>query len=189
MTGPPGHARLTHAGRQRPLAAHVLQLSPCGHLLGEQRGLDAVEETFQPADQLRLGDPQFGIRWHLVLGEGQRQALQLITEFGGQAVFELADRGGVDFTQPAATLERRVRAFNPWPGTWFEWNGTLLKVLHARDSAEKSPGAGLRFIFEGYPAIGTGAGMLILEEIQPAGKKSMPGKAFLAGARGWNNHE
>ena len=27
---------------------------PGGHLLGEQRGLDAVEETFEPADQLRL---------------------------------------------------------------------------------------------------------------------------------------
>jgi methionyl-tRNA formyltransferase len=32
-------------------------------------------------------------------------------------------------------------------------------------------------------------GMLILEEIQLAGKKSMPGKAFLAGARGWKNHD
>jgi methionyl-tRNA formyltransferase len=27
--------------------------------------------------------------------------------------------------------------------------------------------------------------MLVLEEVQPAGKKSMPGKAFLAGARNW----
>ena len=97
--------------------------------------------------------------------------------------------GLLDFTQPAAALERRVRAFNPWPGTWFEWNGTLVKVLHARASAEKSPGAGLRFIFEGYPAIGTSMGMLILEEIQLAGKKSMPGKAFLAGARDWDYHE
>ena len=102
MTGPSGHAGLTHAGRQRTLAAHVLQLSPCGHLLGEQRGLDAVEQTFQPADQLRLGDAQFGIRGHLVFGERQRQALQLLAEFGGQAVFELADAGGMDLTQPAA---------------------------------------------------------------------------------------
>jgi methionyl-tRNA formyltransferase len=31
--------------------------------------------------------------------------------------------------------------------------------------------------------------MLILEEIQPAGKKPMTGKAFLAGARGWENQE
>ena len=93
--------------------------------------------------------------------------------------------GRLDFTQPAAALERRVRAFNPWPGTWFEWNSAPIKVLHARVSDEKSPGVGDRLIVDEYPAIGTGAGMLILEEIQPAGKKSMPGKAFLSGARGW----
>jgi methionyl-tRNA formyltransferase len=93
--------------------------------------------------------------------------------------------GRLDFTQPAAALERRVRAFNPWPGTWFEWNGAPVKVRHARVSTDKNPGVGQRLIIEGNPAIGTGAGMLILEEIQPAGKKSMPGKAFLSGARGW----
>jgi methionyl-tRNA formyltransferase len=97
--------------------------------------------------------------------------------------------GLLDFTQAAAALERRVRAFNPWPGTWFEWNGASLKVLRARVSAEKSPGAGHRLAVDGYPAIGTGAGTLVLEEIQPAGKKSMAGKAFLAGARNWEYHE
>jgi len=35
------------------------------------------------------------------------------------------------------------------------------------------------------PAVGTGKGILVLDEVQPAGKKSMPGKAFLAGARDW----
>ena len=95
--------------------------------------------------------------------------------------------GLLDFTQPAAVLERRVRAFNPWPGTWFELNRAPLKVLHARVSAEKSPGAGHRLALNGYPAVGTGVGILILEEIQPAGRKPMSGKAFLAGARNWEN--
>jgi methionyl-tRNA formyltransferase len=93
--------------------------------------------------------------------------------------------GRLDFTQPAAALERRVRAFNPWPGTWFEWNAVPLKVLRARLSAEKSPGAGSRLTVDGCPALGTGEGILILDEVQPAGKKPMPGKAFLAGARDW----
>ena len=97
--------------------------------------------------------------------------------------------GRLDFTQPAAALERRVRAFTPWPGSWFEWNGAPLKVVRAHVSEKNGPGAGDRLIFEGYPAIGTGAGILVLEEIQPAGKKSMPGKAFLAGTREWENHE
>jgi methionyl-tRNA formyltransferase len=93
--------------------------------------------------------------------------------------------GILDFSQPAIALERRVRAFHPWPGTSFDWNGAPLKVLRARISTEKNPGAGRRFTIEGCPAIGTGEGAIILEEVQPSGKKSMPGKAFLAGARDW----
>jgi methionyl-tRNA formyltransferase len=93
--------------------------------------------------------------------------------------------GLLDFTQPVAALERRVRATNPWPGAFFEWNGTPMKVHKARVSGEKSPGARRRLTIEGWPALGTGEGILVLEEVQPAGKKSMPGKAFLAGARDW----
>jgi len=94
--------------------------------------------------------------------------------------------GRLDFTRPAIELERRVRAFDPWPGTWFDWNGSLLKVHRVRVSGERSPGAGYRLILDGHPAIGTGEGILILEEVQPAGKKAMPGTAFLAGARDWS---
>jgi methionyl-tRNA formyltransferase len=93
--------------------------------------------------------------------------------------------GLLDFTQPAAALERRVRAMNPWPGAFFEWKGAPLKVHQARVSGEQSPGAGSRITVQGWPAVGTSEGILILEEVQPAGKKAMPGKAFLAGAREW----
>ena len=93
--------------------------------------------------------------------------------------------GLMDFNQPAFVLERRVRAFNPWPGTWLALKAGPLKVLRVRTGAEKSPGVGRRFTVDGSPAIGTGEGILILEEVQPAGKKLMSGKAFLAGARDW----
>jgi len=99
------------------------------------------------------------------------------------------EAGSLDFSQPAVALERRVRAFTPWPGTWFEWNGLPLKVLHARVDARKSPGAFSRLTVDGYPAIGTGEGILILGEMQPAGKKPMSGKAFLSGTREWDYHE
>lgn len=99
------------------------------------------------------------------------------------------EHGLLDFSQPAVALERRVRAFSPWPGTWFEWNGAPLKVLRTRLNAEKSPGAGRKTVVEGNPAVGTGEGILILDEVQPAGKKPMTGKAFLSGARDWGNHE
>ena len=93
--------------------------------------------------------------------------------------------GLLDFNRPAEELARRVRAMNPWPGAYFDWKGVRLRVLRARLSGEKSPGAGCSLIVAGCPAVGTGEKILVLEEVQPAGKKSMPGKAFLAGARTW----
>ena len=82
----PGH----RAGRQG--AAHLLQLRARGHLLGVDGGLDAVEEPLEPADQLRLGDPQLRLAGG-VLVEGLDQPVQLLVELGGQALLELRDRG------------------------------------------------------------------------------------------------
>lgn len=94
--------------------------------------------------------------------------------------------GRLDFAYTAVELERRVRAMNPWPGAWFEWNGNLLKVLRASVvSGEKSPVSGGRLTVEGRPAVQSAEGVLILDEVQPAGKKAMPGKSFLVGAREW----
>jgi methionyl-tRNA formyltransferase len=92
--------------------------------------------------------------------------------------------GKLDFSQPAVELERKVRAFNPWPGTFFEWSGHLLKVHRARAVPGKRR-EGERLVEHGSPAVGTSDGVLILEEVQPAGKKRMEGKSFLAGARDW----
>lgn len=93
--------------------------------------------------------------------------------------------GHLDFSHSAMELERRVRAMNPWPGAWFEWNGNLLKVMKATVSEGKGLGIGNRLIVEGRPAVYCADGVLILEEVQPPGKKAMQGKSFLAGARNW----
>ena len=94
--------------------------------------------------------------------------------------------GLLDFIQPAIDLERRVRAMNPWPGAWFEWNGNPLKVARASVvSLEKGLAIGSRFTVEGRPAVMSADGALVLEEVQPAGKKIMSGRSFVAGAREW----
>lgn len=94
--------------------------------------------------------------------------------------------GLLDFDHAADELERRVRAMSPWPGAWFLWGGAPLKVTRASVKMEGlSVPAGQRFILDGRPAVTCSRGSLILEEVQPSGKKVMPGKAFLAGAREW----
>ena len=94
--------------------------------------------------------------------------------------------GLLDFTRPAEELERRVRAFNPWPGTFMQVDGSLLKV-HRAHAEVGNESAGRRLVYRNQLAVGTGSGLLILDEVQPAGKKSMSGAAFLSGARGWQD--
>ena len=93
--------------------------------------------------------------------------------------------GLLDFSKTAVELERQIRAFSPWPGTFFEWNEKPLKVHRAHVDKQKSPGNGIKLKVEGVPAIGASEGILVLDQIQPAGKKPMDGKSFLAGGRIW----
>ena len=94
------------------------------------------------------------------------------------------EEGRLDFTHDVYELERRVRAFNPWPGAFMDFDGTLLKVHRARPEPGDAPVA-RRLVHENQPAVGARGGLLVLEEVQPAGKKSMSGRSFLAGARNW----
>ncbi len=93
--------------------------------------------------------------------------------------------GRLDFTQPAKALERRVRAFNPWPGTFLDWQGQPLKVHKASVVAGSAQPSGARMVVDGLPAVKTSDGCLVLTEVQPAGKKPMQGRDFLRGVRGW----
>ena len=92
--------------------------------------------------------------------------------------------GKLDFSDDVNELERRVRAFNPWPGAFMDFDGMNLKV-HRTHVEQGESSAGQRLVVENQPAVGARGGLLILDEVQPAGKKSMSGKSFLAGARGW----
>lgn len=94
--------------------------------------------------------------------------------------------GCLDFSESIIALERRVRAMKPWPGAWFEWNGNLLKVARVCIQEGRKGRIGSRFRLDGNPAVMSADGALVLEEVQPSGKKVMTGKAFLSGARDWD---
>lgn len=97
---------------------------------------------------------------------------------------EKAD-GELDLTHPAVFLARQVRAYSPWPGTFQYYEGQYLKIHRAFAAPGKAVVPGKRYIFEDKPAWGTGEGLLILEEVQLAGKSRVSGEAFLRGAKNW----
>lgn len=95
--------------------------------------------------------------------------------------------GQLDFSQPADILARRVRAFHPWPGAFTTWEGQALKIhrAHAVDAPSTAPAT--TSVHAGLPALGCAQGLLLLDEVQPAGKRSMPGEVFLRGAKHWGS--
>ena len=94
--------------------------------------------------------------------------------------------GGVDWSLPAETIRNRLRGFAPWPGAYTTLpGGILLKIHEVRveaGAAGVAPGTILEAAGAG-PLVATGAGGLRLLQVQPAGKKPMPGADFLRGHR------
>jgi methionyl-tRNA formyltransferase len=91
--------------------------------------------------------------------------------------------GKLDFSQSTEYLERQVRAFQPWPGSYLTWKDRRLLILKAQTIRPlETQVAGRVFLMDGIPAVGTSDGALVLLEIQPSGKGSMEGAAFIRGA-------
>jgi methionyl-tRNA formyltransferase len=97
--------------------------------------------------------------------------------------------GKLDFNQPAAFLARQVRAYNPWPSSYGYFGKDLLKIFqaHAAENAHAIPGK--RYVVDSKPAWGTQEGLLVLDEVQAAGKARMAGDVFLHGTRDWIDEE
>ena len=95
----------------------------------------------------------------------------------------------LDFRLPAQTLLNQIHAYQPWPGAVYQWGGKRLKILqaHVHPTFECDPSG--RFVMNGLPAICTSDGLLVLDTVQPEGKKPMPGKAFLNGQPDWLEDE
>jgi methionyl-tRNA formyltransferase len=93
--------------------------------------------------------------------------------------------GLLNFSKPADLLERQVRAFNPWPGSFTTWENQILKIHKSHAISQVSSQAGEKLVYDDLPAIACSSGLLVLDEIQPSGKRRMPGDVFLRGARGW----
>jgi len=92
------------------------------------------------------------------------------------------EEGRIDWTKPAAFIDRQIRALNPWPGTWCENDaGRRLKILEAIPMPFKSDApAGTILDEDGVVACGDGA-TLKLEAVQPENKSAMTVSAAFNG--------
>lgn len=99
------------------------------------------------------------------------------------------ENGKIDWKKPAKDIERQIRAFDPWPENYTFWKrekrGVQLKILKARvletiDSKTYPVGKTL-IAPQNELCIQCGKGFLIIEKLQPEGKKPMNSEDFLRG--------
>ncbi|MDJ0684087.1 MAG: methionyl-tRNA formyltransferase [Alphaproteobacteria bacterium] len=89
------------------------------------------------------------------------------------------DEARLDWTQSAESLDRAIRAFTPWPGARFSFEGETIKVLGAETAiGSGAPGVTL----DNALLVACGAGALRLTRLQRPGKKPMAAADLL---RGW----
>lgn len=109
---------------------------------------------------------------------------------GSQATYAprvTKEDGLIDWSEPAEVIERRVRAFDPWPGAYTYWHGRRLRIVRAAVVAGwcggEEPGTVLDTA-QG-PAVATGGGALLLRELQLEGRCCVGCAEFLRGQRGF----
>jgi methionyl-tRNA formyltransferase len=93
--------------------------------------------------------------------------------------------GSIDWSLPAAEIERMTRALDPWPGAFTSMNGKNLKILSVAVVGTAKPvPAGTVSVRERKIFVATGDGELELRQVQPEGKRPMSARDFLNGTPG-----
>lgn len=89
--------------------------------------------------------------------------------------------GEIDWNTSAARIARMVRAYDPWPGTFTNWDGKLLKILNATSMAGDAPPGHIVGLDDGGVGIGTGDGLLAVNRLQIEGRRPSDAQDFVRG--------
>lgn len=150
-------------------------------LLKERIGITEGMTALELHDQLKEIGARLAVE---VLQRAKLGALhaEIQTEEGATYAQKLEDHEAqLDWTQPADVLERRIRAFNPWLGTWCQMpNGERMKVLAASVVPGRN-GATPGMVLDKHLTVACGEDSLRLETVQRAGRNPMTADAFLRG--------
>ena len=93
------------------------------------------------------------------------------------------DEALIDWTQPAEALDRKVRAFNPWPVAETRLDGRQLRIwrAHPAPAARQAPPGTVLLAGEGGISVMTGRDALVIERLQLPGKRAIDAREFQQG--------
>ena len=90
--------------------------------------------------------------------------------------------GAIDWKKSVEEIDRQVRAYHPWPGTYSCWQGKRLKILEAQPATQAQTGSpGKVTAHDDKMFVLTGKGTLQLENVQLEGSKPQSALDFLRG--------
>ena len=87
----------------------------------------------------------------------------------------------IDWNESAAVIERKIRAFNPVPAAWVEYQGKPMKIWRAEVVAQQGRAGEVLSCSSDGLIVACGANALKITELQPSGSKRMDIAAFAAG--------
>ncbi|NOK62986.1 MAG: methionyl-tRNA formyltransferase [Chloroflexi bacterium AL-W] len=124
-----------------------------------------------------------------VLASYAAGTIELIPQDDSQASYtRMLNRtdGLIDWHSSAIQIERMIRAYDPWPSAYTNWNGQTLKIIQAQPIPDwvgnETPGT--LFVDQKMICVATGRGALQLFSVQPSGKQNMLADSWYRGLRG-----
>ena len=148
----------------------------------------ALDETSTSLyDKLAELGPQALVETVNAMAAGEAQAEQQDDALANYAQKLSKEEARIDWSMDATAIERCIRAFNPWPISWFEVAEQTIKVWQAEVLEQEhgqTAGTLLRADKQGID-VATGKGVLRLLTLQPPGKKAMSVSDLLNSRRDW----
>lgn len=131
-------------------------------------------------DRLAQIAPEALIEALQLLGKGDAPRVPQDSSLATYAPKLTRDNGKIDWSEAAEMIERKIRAFNPWPGAFMKLAERKLKIFSA-SIVDCSGNAGEILCSEKELIIAAGKGALSLREVQLEGKRRMSLAEFLRG--------
>ena len=90
--------------------------------------------------------------------------------------------GAIDWEESAEIIERQIRAYISWPGSYTNWEGKRIKII-STDASDKivSKNAGTVILLDNEMFVQTGEGSLEIKKLQLEGKNPVSSMEFING--------
>ena len=93
------------------------------------------------------------------------------------------EEGRINWSRSAHELLQFVKGVSPWPSAFSYLNGELIKIIKVKPLDGNGVAGRIEKASGGQLVVGTGKGLLLIEELQPGGRRIMSAEAFLSGRK------